>query len=80
MRLAYGEMPAIRMEKDDHRETATCGGHSNGENGQYRDLQFHFASQGRFGVAWNMDVDDIRSLFGAKYDNAWCKLKPIFLL
>ena len=56
------------MEKEDHRKTASWGP---GENSKrYREKQRQLIEDGRFRDAVQMDVDDIRSKFGEKYDDA----------
>ena len=60
--------PAIRMEKADHRETASCG--NSKEAREYRAKQGELIQNGDFKGAMQMDIDDIRSKFGDKYDDA----------
>jgi hypothetical protein len=60
--------PAIRMELDDHTKTASWG--------PYPDAKVHRARQadlirnGDFAGAQDIDIEDIRALFGNKYDDA----------
>ena len=66
--LERPEGPTISMEKEDHRKTASWGP---GENSKrYREKQRQLIEDGRFRDAVQMDVDDIRSKFGEKYDDA----------
>ena len=64
--LERNEGPAIRMEKADHRETASCG--SSREAREYRSIQKELIEQGNFKEAMQMDIDDIQEKFGDKYD------------
>ncbi len=54
------------MEKEDHRQTASCG--SSREACEYRAKQRELVEQGEFRKAQKMDIDDIHSKFGSKYD------------
>ncbi|HHQ1839988.1 TPA: hypothetical protein ACSI5E_001561 [Acinetobacter baumannii] len=58
--------PAIKMEPADHRETASYGNGSVAK--RYRAKQQELLSQGRLQEAVDMDINDIRSKFGDKYD------------
>lgn len=60
--------PAIRMLIEDHKLTASYG--SSAAAIQYRTIQRNLINQGRFLEAQQMDIDDIRSKFGSKYDAA----------
>lgn len=60
--------PAIVMEYEDHRETASCG--NSREAQEYRAKQKELIEQGKFREAFQMDVDDIHEKFGDKYDDA----------
>ena len=66
--LERDDGPAIKMEKDDHRQTASCG--SSREAREYREKQKELVEQGKFREALQMDIDDIREKFGDKYDDA----------
>lgn len=66
--LERGDGPAIRMEKDDHRKTASCG--NSKEAREYRAEQRELIAEGKFREALQMDIDDIREKFGSKYDKA----------
>ena len=66
--LPRGEGPAIKMEKEDHRETASYG--NSKEAQEYRQKQKELIEQGKFREAFEMDVKDIRDKFGDKYDDA----------
>lgn len=68
--LSEAEGPAIRMSPEDHRKTASYGGRSNSPQQTYRDKQLSFIKEGKFDDAFLMDVDDIQSKFGHKYDDA----------
>jgi hypothetical protein len=58
--------PSIRMEPTDHRKTASYG--NSKEARTYRAKQREHIEQGNFKQAQRMDIDDIRSKFGSKYD------------
>ena len=60
--------PAIKMEKLDHQKTASWG--NSLEAREYRELQKELIDNGKFKEAIKMDIDDITSKFGDKYDNA----------
>jgi hypothetical protein len=62
--LSKDHGPAIWMEKADHMRTASWG--RGGAN--YQAQQRALIEQGRFREAVEMDVRDIRNLFGDKYD------------
>lgn len=66
--LERNDGPAIKMEKGDHRETASCG--SSKEAREYRDAQRKLIEEGKFREALQMDIDDIHEKFGDKYDDA----------
>lgn len=66
--LERGDGPAIKMEKDDHRKTASCG--MSREAREYREKQKSLIEQGKFDEALQMDIDDIHEKFGDKYDDA----------
>lgn len=66
--LKESDGPAIRMEKADHRQTASCG--NSKEAMEYRAQQKELIEQGKFREAVQMDIDDIRAKFGDKYDDA----------
>ncbi len=66
--LERDDGPAIRMEKEDHRQTASCG--NSREAREYRAKQKELIDQGKFREALQMDIDDIHEKFGDKYDEA----------
>lgn len=66
--LDRGDGPAIKMEKEDHRQTASCG--MSREAREYREQQRELIEQGKFREALQMDIDDIHEKFGDKYDEA----------
>lgn len=63
--------PAIVMDYEDHRETASCGNSRDAQ--EYRAKQKELIEQGKFREAFQMDVDDLREKFGNKYDEAIAK-------
>ena len=54
-RLERGDGPAIKMEKEDHRQTASCG--MSREAREYREKQRELIEQGKFREALQMDID-----------------------
>lgn len=66
--LERNDGPAIKMDKEDHRQTASCG--NSRESREYRDKQKELIEQGKFREAIQMDIDDIHEKFGDKYDDA----------
>lgn len=58
--------PAIKMDPKDHRRTASHG--SSDEAKAYRARQQELLNEGKLNEAIEMDVDDIRSKFGDKYN------------
>ena len=58
--------PAVRMETEDHMDTASWG--SSKEAKAYRAKQQELINQGKFEEAQQMDIDNVRELFGDKYD------------
>ena len=66
--LERDDGPAIKMDKADHRMTASCG--NSLEAREYRAKQKELIDSGKFREAVQMDIDDIRGKFGDKYDKA----------
>lgn len=66
--LPFKDGPAIRMDKYDHRQTASCG--NTIEARAYREKQAELIKEGNFKEAMQMDIDDIHEKFGDKYDDA----------
>lgn len=66
--LERNDGPAIKMDKEDHRQTASCG--NSKEAREYREKQKELIEQGKFREALQMDIDDIHEKFGDKYDDA----------
>lgn len=66
--LERSDGPAIKMDKEDHRQTASCG--MSREAREYREKQRELIEQGKFREALQMDIDDIHEKFGDKYDDA----------
>lgn len=67
--LPHSQGPAIFMSKADHKLTASHG-HQGLAGAKYRARQKELVDSGRFDDAIQMDIDDIRSKFGNKYDDA----------
>jgi hypothetical protein len=61
---------AIQMDPSDHRRTASYGGGPGSAQQAYRDKQKALIDAGRLDDAFLMDVHDIQSKFGNKYDEA----------
>lgn len=66
--LERNDGPAISMDAEDHRQTASCG--NSIEAREYRAKQKELIDNGKFRDAFEMDVKDIQSKFGNKYDKA----------
>ena len=64
--LSIDDGPAIKMDKEDHMKTASWG--RSKEAQEYREKQKDLFSQGKFKEAVQMDIEDIRSKFGDKYE------------
>ena len=64
--LERDDGPTIKMEKEDHHQTASYG--NSREAREYREKQKELIDQGKFREAVQMDIDDIKSKFGDKYD------------
>lgn len=66
--LDRNDGPAIKMEKEDHRQTASYGNSADAR--AYREKQKELINAGNFREAMQMDIDDIHDKFGDKYDDA----------
>ena len=64
--LNRNDGPAIVMDTYDHRLTASWG--NSREAQEYRNEQEKLIRKGKFEKAMQMDIDDIHSKFGSKYD------------
>ena len=64
--LETNDGPAIVMDYEDHRKTASCGRSRDAQ--EYRAKQKELIDQGKFREAMQMDIDDIHEKFGTKYD------------
>ncbi len=64
--LSIGEGPSLAMLPEDHRLTASWG--SSPAAQAYRQAQANLIAQGNFQAAQQMDIADVRSKFGSKYD------------
>lgn len=62
-----GMGPAIRMDCDDHRKPTSTGSSKRSE--RWRAKQRVFIDAGRWDNAMKMDIDEIRKLYGDKYDS-----------
>ncbi|MEU1087685.1 DUF6531 domain-containing protein [Streptomyces sp. NPDC005576] len=61
-----GMGPSIRMDAEDHRELSSTG--SSKESDEWRERQRQFIDAGHWDQAMKMDIDEIRALYGDKYD------------
>lgn len=64
--LSKNSGPSLWMETSDHRRTQSF--RRSREADDYRNQQKELIEQGKFQEAQQMDIDDIRSKFGDKYD------------
>ncbi|UCC31226.1 MAG: hypothetical protein JSU86_02900 [Phycisphaerales bacterium] len=62
------DAPAIQMQPPDHRKTVSCG--SGRKSVEYRKKQAELIKAGHWKETKQMNIDDIRSRFGDKYDAA----------
>ena len=60
--------PCIIMTKEEHKQTSSYGNSKSAR--EYRQIQKDFIQKGQFLKAELMDVNEIRELFGRKYDSA----------
>ncbi len=60
--------PGIRMDTPDHMKTASWGRSKSAQ--EYRAVQKELIDKGLFREAQQMDIDNVRTLFGNKYDDA----------
>ena len=66
--LERNDGSAIKMDKEDHRKTASCGNSRDAQ--EYRAKQKELIEKGKFREAVQMDIDDIHEKFSDKYDDA----------
>lgn len=66
--LSTSSGPAIRMLTEDHKLTSSYG--SSTAAVQFRAKEKKLIKEGKFAEAMQMGIDDIRDLFGSKYDDA----------
>jgi RHS repeat-associated protein len=66
--LPRNDGPAIRMETGDHQQTASWGNSNDAQ--AYRAQQQQLIDHGQFEGAIVVDINDIQSKFGNKYDHA----------
>ena len=64
--VSKNEGPAIKMDPADHQQTASYG--NSAEAQAYRAKQAELIKQGKFQDAQKMDVNDVQSKFGDKYN------------
>jgi hypothetical protein len=68
-----GNGPGVRMETKDHMKTKSWG--SSKKSKEDRAKQKVLIEQGKFREAQQMDIDDLRSQFGNKYDKGIEQMK-----
>jgi hypothetical protein len=66
--VTYYSGPCILMTTADHQKTASWG--SSTSAAAYRSQQLTLVKQGKYLAAMQMDIDDIRSKFGSRYNTA----------
>jgi len=66
--LSRADGPSIIMSTADHRQTGSWGRSRAAQ--RYRAQQRQLIEEGRFNDAVQMDIDDVRSRFGDRYDQA----------
>jgi hypothetical protein len=66
--IPRGEGPSIQMDRLDHYDTASWGRSEAAQN--YRADQLKLLDKGDTSGALQMDIKNIRDLFGTKYDGA----------
>lgn len=71
--IGYADCPAIAMNYEDHRQTASCG--NSREAKEYRATQAELIKEGKIEEAMQMDIDDIHDKFGSKYDEAIAQMQ-----
>jgi len=64
--LNRGQGPGFRMDTLDHYQTGSWGSSASAQT--YRAAQRALIDQGKFDDAIQMDIDNVRGLFGNKYD------------
>ncbi|WP_016799222.1 RHS repeat-associated core domain-containing protein [Vibrio cyclitrophicus] len=65
--LSKNKGPAVSMDKADHRQTASWG--NSKEARTYRQQQKELIEKGDFRGAQQMDINDVQSKFGSRYDS-----------
>lgn len=68
-KVKRSRMPAIRMNKEEHKKTASHG-HLGKKAGKYTQKQERLIKNGKFSEAFGMDVADLKDRHGGKYDDA----------
>lgn len=71
--LKRNDGPAIIMDKEDHRQTASCG--NSKEAIEYRHKQSEYIENGQYDKAVEMDVKDLKDKFGDKYNRHISEMK-----
>lgn len=66
--LSTNAGPCIRMLTEDHKKTASYGSSASAK--EFRAEEAALIEAGKFAEAMQMGIDDIRSLFGTKYNDA----------
>lgn len=68
--IPFSKGPAIQMDRADHRLLNSTGGSKGSAQQKWRDDQKALWDSGDSAGAVMMDIDNIRTLFGTKYDDA----------
>ena len=63
--LSIEEGPVLRMDKEDHKDVSSTG--SGGDAIMWRYRQAMLIREGKFLDAMKMDIEEIRDMFGDKY-------------
>lgn len=66
--ISHDNGPAIKMDKTDHYQTASWGNSKDAV--EHRQKQQALMKEGKIKEAIQMDIDDVKSKFGSKYDEA----------
>jgi hypothetical protein len=75
-KLDRNDGPAIKMEKADHKKTASYG--NSKEARAYRDEQKKLIDAGKSREAFEMDVNDVKNKCGNKYDSELAQAREYY--
>jgi hypothetical protein len=68
--MPRGDGFAIQMDRADHEKLWSTGGRPNSKQARWREMQADLISKGDWAGAMQNEINDIRSKFGTKYDDA----------